>query len=95
MNRTASVLALTAALLVNATAFAVEHTVTLVVEKMTCATCPYIIKQTLTRLSGVKHAEVSFERKQAVVTFDDATTDVTALTKATSEAGFPSHPLAQ
>lgn len=40
---------------------AAERTVTLAVDKMTCVTCPYIVKQALTRVAGVKRAEVSFE----------------------------------
>ena len=91
MTRITSFIALTAAFLASPAAFAAERTVTLAVDKMTCASCPYIVKQTLTRLPGVTQAEVSFEHKNAVVTFDDATTNVAALTKATSEAGFPSH----
>lgn len=91
MTRIAFFVAFTATFLSSPATFATERTVTLAVDKMTCASCPYIVKQTLTRLPGVKHAEVSFEHKNAVVTFDDATTNVTALTKATSEAGFPSH----
>lgn len=95
MKRTGLMIALAAALIANASAFAAERKVTLAVEKMTCASCPYIVKQALTRVPGVKHAEVSFEQKSAVVTFDDAKTDVAALTSATSEAGFPSRPREQ
>jgi mercuric ion binding protein len=35
---------------------------------------------------------VSYKEKKAVVTYDDGKTDVTALTRATSEAGYPSAP---
>ena len=35
-------------------------------------------------------AEVSYEKKEAVVIFDDAKTNVEALTKATEGAGYPS-----
>lgn len=90
MNRTARITAASVALLACSTALAGERTVTLTVDKMTCATCPYIVKKALTRLSGVKHAELSFEERSATVTFDDAVTNVTALTTATSDAGFPS-----
>jgi mercuric ion binding protein len=72
-------------------AVAEDRTVTLAVEKMTCASCPYLVKQALTRLSGVKRAEVSFEEKTATVTFDDTVANVASLTKATGDAGFPSH----
>ena len=33
---------------------------------------------------------MSFEKLEAVVTFDDAKTSVQALTKATADAGYPS-----
>lgn len=69
---------------------AAERTVTLAVDKMTCVTCPYIVKQALTRVAGVKRAEVSFEDNRALVTFDDTKASVAALMKATADAGFPS-----
>lgn len=34
--------------------------------------------------------EVSFEKREAIVTFDDAKTNSEALTKATEDAGYPS-----
>jgi mercuric ion binding protein len=34
----------------------------------------------------------SYERKEAVVTFDDGKASVEALTKATANAGYPSKP---
>lgn len=92
MNRIARITTVSAALLASSAALAGERTVTLAVDKMTCASCPYIVKQALTRVSGVKQAEVSFEEKSATVRFDDAVTSVAGLTKATSDAGFPSRP---
>ena len=73
-----------------APAFAGERTVTLTVENMTCITCPYIVKQTLASVTGVVKVDVSFEDRTATVTFDDAQTDVPALTAATAESGYPS-----
>jgi mercuric ion binding protein len=90
MNRIARITAVYATLLASSAALAGERTVTLVVDKMTCASCPYIVKQALTRVSGVKHANVSFEDKSATVTFDDAATSIAGLTKATAGVGFPS-----
>jgi mercuric ion binding protein len=43
-------------------------------------------------VAGVKAVTVSFKDKTAVVTYDDTRTDVTALTRATTEAGYPSAP---
>ena len=73
-----------------APAWAAMQTVTLSVPGMTCAACPLTVKQSLSKVQGVSKTEVSFEKKQAVVSFDDAKTNVQALTKATANAGYPS-----
>jgi cation transport ATPase len=41
---------------------------------MYCASCPYIVKQSLTAVPGVKDVSVSFRNKTAIVTFDDTQT---------------------
>ncbi len=69
---------------------AAEQMVTLAVENMTCFSCPYIVKKSLTGIDGVKAVDVSFEEKKAVVQYDDARTNVEALTAATTKYGFPS-----
>lgn len=48
------------------------------------------VKRSLTRINGVTKADVSLEKAEAVVTFDDAKTNVDALLKATKDAGYPS-----
>ena len=70
-------------------ASAAERTVTLKVDNLFCATCPYIVKRTLSRIPGVTEVEVSYEEKTAVVTFDDRKTDLAALLAATAGTGFP------
>jgi mercuric ion binding protein len=70
-------------------AAAAIKTVTLSVPDMTCAVCPITVKKALNRVSGVSHTEVSYERREAVVTFDDAKTNVEALIQATTNAGYP------
>jgi len=92
MRRTLMAALLAAVALGSGPALAASRTVTLKIDGMTCASCPYIVRETLRRMPGVATAEVSFETKQAVVTFDDAKTTVAALTAATAGAGFPSHP---
>ena len=64
--------------------------VELTVPTMDCDTCPITIRVALMKVPGVKKAVVSYARRNAVVTFDDKTTTVAALTKATEEAGYPS-----
>ena len=67
-----------------------ERTVTLRVDNMYCASCPYIVKQSLAAVVGVKDVSISFRNKTAIVTFDSARTNVAALTDATFEMGYPS-----
>ena len=52
--------------------------------------CPITVKTALSKVAGVEKAEVSFEKREAVVTFDEAKTNADALTKATANAGYPS-----
>ena len=73
-----------------APAGATPQTVTLSVPGMSCAACPITVKQALNKVPGVSKTEVSFEKRQAVVSFDDAKTTLQALTKATADAGHPS-----
>jgi len=77
-------------LIASTTAWAGPKTVALSVPTMDCPVCPITIKQALTKVPGVARAEVSFEKRQATVTFDDAKTNVDALTRATANAGYPS-----
>ncbi|MBS0597586.1 MAG: mercury resistance system periplasmic binding protein MerP [Proteobacteria bacterium] len=71
-------------------AWAATQTVTLSVPGMTCAACPITVKKALSKVEGVGQVDVTFEKRQAVVTFDDAKTSVQKLTKATEDAGYPS-----
>jgi len=50
------------------------------------------VKRSLTKVAGVTKADVSLEKAEAVVTFDDTKTNVEALLKATKGAGYPSTP---
>jgi len=80
------------ALLAPSAAFAGERTVTLAVKNMYCAACPHTVKASLEAVPGVAKAVVSYKDKTAIVTYDDARTDVKALTAATTNAGYPSAP---
>ncbi len=71
-------------------AWAAPKTTTLSVAGMTCAACPVTVKLALTKTPGVSKADVNFEKRQVLVSFDDAKTNVTALMQATSNAGYPS-----
>lgn len=88
MNKLTAALAL--ALTFSAPALAAPRTVTLVVEDMTCSTCPITIKKVLSRVAGVQKIDFRVEAREVYVTFDDAKTSAQVLTKATENAGYPS-----
>jgi len=71
-------------------AFAATKTVTLDVPGMYCSVCPITVKKALEKVPGVSKAATSLERKEAVVTYDDAKTNIDALLDATFTAGYPS-----
>jgi mercuric ion binding protein len=48
------------------------------------------VQRSLTKISGVTRANVSLDKAEAVVTFDDTKTNIEALLKATGGAGYPS-----
>ncbi|MBS0470924.1 MAG: mercury resistance system periplasmic binding protein MerP [Proteobacteria bacterium] len=84
--------ALIIGVLASSSALAAEKTVTLAVQNMNCASCPYTVKASLEAVPGVSRVTVSYEAKTATVTFDDGKTGVKALTAATTNAGYPSVP---
>ncbi len=70
--------------------WAASKTVTLSVPTMDCPVCPITVKKALTKIAGVSQTVVNFDKRQAVVTFDDTKTSIDALTHATKNAGYPS-----
>ncbi len=71
------------------------QTATLAVEKMTCGTCPVVVKKALTRVPGVTNTSINIDKKTVTVVFDPDKTTIARLTQATAEAGFPSRLIAQ
>lgn len=92
MIKLSSMAAVGLALIASSSAFAAEKTITLAVQNMSCALCPATVKKSLLAVPGVTNVAVSAEDKTAVVTFDDSKTQVDALVKATTNAGYPSSP---
>jgi len=88
MKKLVALISLAATL--SAPAWAATKTVVLSVSGMTCAACPITVKKALYKVAGVEKVDVRFEKREAAVTFDDAKTNVEALTKATKDAGYPS-----
>lgn len=74
-------------------AFAATKMVTLSVPGMYCAVCPITVKKALNQVNGVKRVEVDYDKKEAIVVFDDAKAKIADLTWATEEAGYPSKPI--
>ena len=92
MKRNSVVLALGGllGLMVLVPAYAENKTVTLSVPGMDCEACPITVSKALKKVDGVGKVAASLEQKEAVVTFDDAKTNIDALRKATANAGYPS-----
>lgn len=66
------------------------QTATLSVQNMTCSVCPVTVRKALEKVPGVIKASVDYDSKTASVTFDPGKATVEALTKATTDAGYPS-----
>lgn len=81
------------ALLVAGPVLAATQTATLSVPTMSCASCPVTIKAALTKIPGVTSIKSDLAKRQTTIVYDDARTNVAALSKATADAGFPSSPV--
>jgi mercuric ion binding protein len=92
MKKSLSAFALIASMMTAPAAFAGERTITFTIDNMTCASCPYIVKTSMTAVPGVAKVAVSFEAKTATVTFDDAQTTPDAIAAASMNAGYPARP---
>lgn len=73
-----------------ASVWAAPKTVKLAVDGMYCPACPLTVKLALQKVKGVSQVEVSYEKKQAVVSYDDAKAKIEDLIDATTFAGYPS-----
>ena len=69
---------------------AAPKTVTLDVKNMTCGLCPVTVKKSLEQVPGVNGVAIDFDKKTAAVTYDPDKVGTDALTKATTDAGYPS-----
>lgn len=64
------------------------ETVTLNVSGMTCGGCVASVTRVLKALNGVAKADVSLEKKNAVVDYDPGKVQVAQLKHSVEEAGF-------
>ncbi|HEY6951985.1 MAG TPA: heavy metal translocating P-type ATPase, partial [Bacteroidota bacterium] len=65
-----------------------EHTVTLPVNGMTCASCVVRVEKALKRVEGVRSANVNLATEKVTLAFDESKTDFNELAAAVSEAGY-------
>jgi len=82
-------LSVAAAMVMPQLSFAESKTVVLSVPDMYSPACPVVARKALEKVPGVANVKASLERKEAVVTFDDAKTSVEKLVETTKNAGFP------
>ena len=90
MSRLA-VIVLGLGMIASSSALAAERTVTLAVQNMFCADCPFIVKKSLEAVPGVAKATVSFKDKTATVTYDDGKADIKSLAGSDHERGLSLH----
>jgi len=95
MRQIAGIIILAGGILASGVALAAERTITLGVSGMTCASCPYIVRESLAAVDGVKAVEVSMLERTATVTYDNTRAGIKDLTAATGNYGFPSRLLSE
>ncbi len=74
-------------------AFSADQTVSMSVEKMTCALCPVTVRKAIERVDGVQHVDVDFDAKLATVSFDDTKTTAADVAQASTDVGYPATPI--
>ena len=79
-------------LLLSGIAIAKEATTTIKVKGMTCGSCVVTVRKALTQAKGVKSAEVSLEKAQATVVYDDVQVNEQQLRDAINKTGFRAEP---
>jgi len=55
---------------------------------MICQVCAGTVKSALKKVDGVNDAEISLEKRTAVVQYDERKANLEALTRAIKDAGF-------
>ena len=89
MKRKSFVLSIVLFLLISAVAvLAVTRTSTIRIEGMDCKGCSSSVEKALKATPGVSKAEVSLERKEAVVEYDDEKVTEARLREVIDDTGF-------
>jgi mercuric ion binding protein len=64
------------------------RTIAVPVDGMICQICAGSVKSAIKKVDGVQDAEISLERRHAVIHFDDRKASLEQLTRAIRDAGF-------
>lgn len=89
MKKAMSLVSLSLLSVLAGAASAEEQTVTLAVEKMHCALCPLTVQKAIEGVRDVLEVDVSFERQEAVVTYEDTVAGLEKIASASTNAGYP------
>lgn len=65
------------------------QTINFTVDGMTCAACVSRVERALSKVDGVQNVSVNLTTERATVTYDTKATNVAALLKVSSDAGYP------
>jgi len=79
-------------LLFAASAFGKDAKTEIKVSGMTCGACSVSVKSALTKVKGVKSADVSYEKGVATVVYDDEQTNEQQLRETINRTGFKPEP---
>ena len=58
------------------------------IEGMHCTGCSSRLEKVLNNIDGVESATVSFEKKQAIITYNESQTDIEKIKQIIQDAGF-------
>jgi Cu2+-exporting ATPase len=64
----------------------------LIVDRIRCAACLWLVEQTLRRTDGVTRAHVNYATQRAQVAWDPAKTSLSALVRAVRQVGYDAYP---
>ena len=70
------------------TLFEEEQLVVFEVKGMSCGSCTFILKRTLKAIDGVELVKVYYDKRLAVVVFENTVVDIQQLSEAIEEIGF-------
>lgn len=62
--------------------------VVLKIDGMFCSSCAALLEKKLSQMTGVRRAEVSFEKKEAILDYDPRRVDVSRFAKLVKDAGY-------